>query len=97
MNKIQKNYSCILLLTESLTESEFRAVIYNYAKFFKKLGLKQISVFAPDWMSMYKIKNELDPIYIEFKFSSPGKALETISRKLHLDPAILRFFIKRAS
>ena len=97
MTKIRKNYSCILLISESLTEAEFRSVIYNYAKFFKKLGLNQISVLVPDWISMYKIQNEVDPIYIEFKFASPGKALEIISRRLRLDPAIIRFFIKRAS
>ena len=91
MDSNKKNYNCILSLSETLTEDEILSIVNDYTKFFKKLGLKSISVAKLDlnWNPYTPV-----PIFLEFRFKSPAKAISLIYQKLRLDESVIRFYIE---
>jgi len=93
---LKRKYELMIIVNESLNDSELKSWVFSYAKNLRKFNVSNISVISRGKHRLaYPIFDKLKGNYIQLNFSSVPKYADKILIKLKFDLKVLRSLLVR--
>lgn len=92
--KLKRRYELMILINESLNDSELKSWVFSYAKNLRKFNVSNISVISRGKQRLaYPIFDKLKGNYIQLNFSSVPKYADKLLINLKFDLKVLRYLL----
>jgi len=90
------DYSILVIVKDSLTESEIKVMGVTYAKAIKRFGATELAITSKGRENLaYPIKGNLIAKFLEMNFTIYPNALPELAKVMKLDDNILRYLTIR--